>query len=229
MRKMNLFFVLLIGLAMSPASSPAAQLQNITIAYTFKNGDGTVFRIIKYYLADNNKFRTEYYSTVEYNINADAQAMTNDSGVSSGTHAEMKSEPKTDTGPQTIEILRKDKRLVWSIDPAFKNYIEVPLKEDSWGYALMNIFVDSMGDLKKSGETKLLDYPCIIWKSEQKENEDNWTSIFYVAQDINVVLKTEIRQNGKLVQTMEATEFKLEKPSESLFEVPGGYKKNENR
>jgi hypothetical protein len=58
--------------------------------------------------------------------------------------------------------------------------------------------------------------------------DDEWTNIFYIAQDLNVILKSELWQNGKLVQTMEATEFHLEKPADSLFEVPDGYKKNES-
>jgi hypothetical protein len=59
-------------------------------------------------------------------------------------------------------------------------------------------------------------------------NEDNWTNIAYVAQDLNVILKTELLQNGKLVQIMEATEFSMEKPAAALFEIPDGYIKNDN-
>lgn len=40
--------------------------------------------------------------------------------------------------------------------------------------------------------------------------EDNWTNIAYVSHDLGVIMKTELWQNGKLVQIMEATEFNLE-------------------
>jgi hypothetical protein len=62
----------------------------------------------------------------------------------------------------------------------------------------------------------------------QKVNEETWTNIFYVAKELNVILKSELLQNGKLVQTMEAAEFSTEPPSQSLFEVPEGYSKSEN-
>lgn len=227
MPKTKLFFLLTAGLLILSALTMAAPLQNFMIAYTFKNPDGTVFRIIKYYLQDQ-KFRTEYYSTVTYDISGSAEGQIKDSTISSEAKAEMKAEYSAAKEPHTIEILRRDKGLVLSMDPAFKNYIEVPLRQDSWDHALTNIFFESMPDLKKSGETKLLNYSCDIYESVSKVQDNSWTNIFYVAEDINIILKTELWQNGKLVQTMEATEFHLEKPDESLFEVPDGYKKNEN-
>jgi hypothetical protein len=83
-------------------------------------------------------------------------------------------------------------------------------------------------DYKKTGEANLLGYNCDIYESVQKEEKDSWTSILYSAQSLKVILKTEILQNGKLVQTMEATEFSTNKPDKSLFEIPDGYQKNDN-
>ncbi len=228
MMKTKFLFLLLAGLLIFSALTTAAPLQNFMIVYTFKNPDGSGFRIIKYYLQDSQKFRTEYYTTVEYNISGSAEGQVKDSIISSEAHAEMTSKSKTDIEPHTIEILRKDKGLVWSMAPDFKDYIEVPLRQDSWEHVLTNIFLDNLSDFKKSGEMKLLNYHCGIYKRVDKVKDDEWTNIFYIAQDLNVILKSELLQNGKLVQTMEAAEFHLEKPADSLFEVPSGYKKNES-
>ena len=140
----------------------------------------------------------------------------------------QKEQLPSDIEPHTIEILRKDKGLVWSLDPSFKNYIEVPLRADSWEHATTSIFVIDFSGYKKTGEVKLLVYNCDIYESVQKEGNDSWTSILYAAQGLKVILKTEILQNGKLVQTMEATEFNTDKPDKSLFEIPDGYQKNDN-
>jgi outer membrane lipoprotein-sorting protein len=231
MPKTRLFWLFIIGLVISSALTWAVPPQDYTISYTFKNPDGTVFRITKYYLRDGNKFRTDYISPTQYNISAGADASTDLSNDTSGnvsSDAQLQAEHLTNVEPQTIEILRKDKNLVWSLDPSFKNYIEVPLKQDAWEHSLTEIFISDFHDFKKTGDTTLLNYTCDIYENVQKVKEETWTNTAYVAQRLNVILKTELRQNGKLVQTMEATEFSTEKPASSLFEIPDGYQKNDS-
>lgn len=233
MLKTKLIWLLVAGLVISTAIAWTVPPQNYTISYTFKNPDGSVFRITKYYMRDGNKFRTDYISPIQYNISAGAEVTTDLSGDADSQKiakedVKLTTEQPNNIEPHTIEILRKDKNLVWSLDPSFKNYIEVPLRQDAWERAIDGIYNIDSPDLKKTGEIKMLDYTCDIYESTQKVKEDSWTNIAFVAQDINVILKTELWQNGKLVQTMEATEFNMEKPASSLFEIPEGYQKNDN-
>jgi hypothetical protein len=231
MPKANLILMLLLGLMISSALAFYAPPQDYSIVYIFKNPDGSVYSIIKYYMRDGNKFRTEYISTVEYSINANTEASTdlgNDTSGNVSSTGQLHAKPISNPEPHTVEILRNDKKLVWSLDPSFKNYIEVPLRQESWEHILTNIFISGFQDLNKNGETMLLNYTCDIYEGVQKVKDDAWKNIAYVSHDLGVILKTELWQNGKLVQTMEATEFNMEKPALSLFEIPVTYKKNDN-
>lgn len=231
MLKLNLILMLILGLMMSSALALDVPPQDYEIVYVFKNADGTVASMLKYYMRDGNKFRTEYISTVEYGITANTEASTdlsNDTSSNVSGTAQLDAKPLSNPEPHTVEILRNDKKLVWSLDPSFKDYIEVPLRQDSWEHILTNIFISDFHDLKKTGEAKLLNYTCDIYESVQKVKEDTWTNIAYVSHDLGVILKTELWQNGKLVQIMQATEFNLEKPALSLFEIPETYTKNDS-
>jgi outer membrane lipoprotein-sorting protein len=192
MAKMKLIWLTVTGLLLFSVLAWAAPPQDYTLDYTYKNPDGTVSKIVKYYLRDGNKFRSEYLSG--------------------------------DGAVITTNILRKDKGIVWSLDTNLKQYNEVPLKQDSWKYAIIGNFVTDFQELKKTGETKLLNYPCDIYESES----DGWANIIVVERGMSIILRIENKQNGKLVQIMEATEFRPEKPAAALFEIPTGYIKSKN-
>ena len=231
MLKSNLILMLIIGFIISSALAFDVPPQDYALVYVFKNPDGSVYSLIKYYIRDGNKFRTEYITTVEYSMTANTEASTdlgNDTSSNVSSTAQLDAKPISNPEPHTVEILRNDKKLVWSLDPSFKNYIEVPLRQESWEHILTNIFISDFHDLKKTGEAKLLNYTCDIYESVQKVKEDTWTNIAYVSHDLGVILKTELWQNGKLVQIMQATEFNLEKPALSLFEIPETYTKNDS-
>jgi hypothetical protein len=231
MLKANLILMLIIGLIISSALAFNVPPQDYAIVYVFKNADGTVSNMIKYYMRDGNKFRTEYITTVEYNITTNIVASTdlgNDTSSNVSSTAQLDAKPISNPEPHTVEILRNDKKLVWSLDPSFKDYIEVPLRQESWDHILTNNVISDFQDLKKTGETMLLNYTCDIYESVQKVKDDAWKNIAYVSHDLGVILKTELWQNGKLVQTMEATEFNMEKPALSLFEIPVTYTKNDS-
>lgn len=119
-----------------------------------------------------------------------------------------------------IAVYRKDKGVVWGIEPDTKTYTEKKMGPMDWDAHLWAIFPDSSLKLKKTGETKCFNYSCDILIEEQGE----WANILTVAREINVIVKFELKQNGKLVQINEATELKLEKPAAALFEIPAGYK-----
>ena len=231
MLKANLILILIVGLMISSAVAFSVPPKDYAIVYVFKNADGTVSNMIKYYMRDGNKFRTEYITTAEYSMTANTEATTdlsNDTSSNIMSTTQLNAKPISNPEPHTVEILRNDKKLVWSLGPSFKDYREVPLRQESWEHILTNIFISDFHDLKKTGEAKLLNYTCDIYENVQKVKEDSWTNIAYVSQELGVILKTELWQNGKLVQIMEATEFNLEKPAISLFEVPVTYTKNDS-
>lgn len=231
MPKAILILMLILGLMISTALALDVTPKDYAIVYVFKNADGTVSNMIKYYMRDGNKFRTEYITTVEYSMTTNIEAtadLGNDTSNNVSSTSQLSANPISNPEPHTIEILRNDKKLVWSLDPAFKDYREVPLRQESWDHILTNIFINDFHDFKKTGEAKLLNYTCDIYENVQKVKEDSWTNIAYVSQEQSVIMKTELWQNGKLVQTMEATEFNLEKPAISLFEIPAAYTKYDN-
>jgi hypothetical protein len=205
---MTAVLLCITGLLLSSALW-AAPPQDYILGYIFKNPDGSVFRCMRYYLRDGNKFRVEYLATVQYHIN----------------NTELTAEYlTTDIEPHTIEILRKDKGLVWTLDTSFKVYSQISMRPDVWEQDTTKLFINDFSGLKKTGETKLLNYSCDIYQTAR----DGWTNILTVAQGINVVLKSELSQNGKLLQIMEAIEFRAEKPAADLFEIPAGYENQVN-
>ncbi len=221
--------LIIICLLMSSAVVLMAQPQSFIVTYKYTDPNSSGFRMIKYFLSEGLKFRSEYYSTVQFSISANAQGKVEDTTISGNANAELRDESaEANFQPHTIEILRNDKKLVWSMDPSFKNYFEVPLSQDGWNHATEKFSIPDSVKLKKTGESKILDYPCSIYEITQKVADDVWTNIYYVAKDLNFILKNEMMQNGKLVQTMEASEFSTNKPDDSLFEVPQDYKKVEN-
>jgi len=124
-----------------------------------------------------------------------------------------------------IEILRKDKGLVWSLDPSFKIYFEVPLRQDAWERAVRGISGTEPPKLGKTGTAKFLNYTCDIYEVEA----EGWTSIFYLEPSMNLILRSETKHKGETFQIREATEFSPAKPAAALFEVPDGYQKQQNQ
>ena len=237
--KTKFILLLIAGFVVFSSFAWAESPQNYTMSYVFKNPDGTPFRVIKYYLLEGVKFRTEYYSfstPVELNVSVDAELNLDSVTVSEeptvnsvvNVESELQAPDLTNIEPHTIEILRKDKELVWSMDPSFKQYIEVPLRDDSWDRTLLGIVISDFTDYKKTGETKLLNYSCSIYENVQKIGDNVWTNILCVADGLNIILKAEALKNGTLVQLQEATEFSQDKPEQALFEIPKGYRKNDN-
>lgn len=124
----------------------------------------------------------------------------------------------------TIEILRKDKGLVWSMDPNLKIYFEVPLRQEAWERAITGVSMAESPKINKTGTTKFLNYPCDIYEVVSGE----WTNIFFLEPSMNLILRSETKHKGKTFQIREATEFSPQKPAVSLFEIPAGYQKQLN-
>ncbi len=165
----------------------AAPPQNYSLGFTFKNPDGTVFRIIKYHLRDGGKYRVAYLSG--------------------------------DGAANAVEIYRKDKGLIWSLDPASKTYKATALTQEAWVYAVAGPCAADSQMQKKTGTAQFLKRACDVYETEK----DGWLTISLVEQGTHFVLRSETKQNGQLVQTMAATEYSLAKPAAALFELPAGY------
>jgi hypothetical protein len=239
MMRTNFILLLIAVFVVSSSLTRTESLQNYTLSYTYKNPDGTLFRVIKYYMLDGIKFRIEYYSlasSVNYNVSVDSElqldgeTVKKESQVNVDVNGEttLQAPDLTNIEAHTIEILQKDKELVWTMTPQFNQYSEVALRQDSWERSVNGLLVTSYPDPKKTGEINLLDYECNVYESVQITPKSNWKNIIIAVQGLDVVLKTELWQNDKLVQTMEAMEFSREKPAASLFEIPEGYQKNDS-
>lgn len=126
-----------------------------------------------------------------------------------------------DGTPHTVQIVRKDKNLVWTLDPPTKGYVETAIAKDTWEHALYAIFATDAHKAKKTGTTTFLKQPCDVYEA----GADGWITTSTIAQSSNIVLKSVLTQDGKLVQTMEASQLRLEKPAAALFEIPAGYTK----
>lgn len=125
----------------------------------------------------------------------------------------------------TVEILRKDKGLVWSMDPTLKIYFEVPLRQDAWERALRGVSGEAPPQFGKTGTTKFLNYTCDIYEVEA----EGWASIFYLEPSMNLILRSETKLKGETFQIREATSFSPAKPAAALFEVPAGYQRQQDQ
>ncbi len=122
------------------------------------------------------------------------------------------------------KIFQQDKGLVWTLYSFSKQYQEQSLDQGAWdtvkgGFA----FEWDWDQCQKTGETKLLNYPCDIYRMQKNGK----TTTAYVAQGMNIVLKAESKENDKIVLTMEAADFRPEKAAASLFEIPAEYTKSQ--
>lgn len=122
-----------------------------------------------------------------------------------------------------VTIYRKDKGLVYGIEPETRTYTQSKLKDGDWDRARFPVFPEPGHTLVRTGETTLLQTPCETFTSELR----TFTMAFVLAKGSGVILKSELVQKGKVMQTDEATAFSLAKPAPALFEIPAGYKRRE--
>lgn len=121
----------------------------------------------------------------------------------------------------TVNILRKDKGLVWSLDPKQKTYSQVALRPDAWENAVSGVAAAETPEANKVGTTEFLGYTCDIYEVESED----WANIVLLESSMNVILRSETKIKGQTFQIREATFFSPKKPAASLFEVPAGYRK----
>lgn len=122
-----------------------------------------------------------------------------------------------------VSIYRKDKGLLYGIEPDTRTYTQSKLKEGDWDRGLFAVFPEPGHNLQRTGETTLLKTPCETFTSDLT----TLTMTFTLAKGSGVILKSEWLQKGQVAQIDEATAFSLAKPAPALFEIPAGYKRRE--
>lgn len=126
---------------------------------------------------------------------------------------------------QMSRIFQRDQGLIWTLYSFANQYQEESFDQSQWealkgGFA----FEWEWDKCQKTGETKILNYPCDIYQMQQNAK----TTTAYIAQEMNIVLKAEIEEDGKIVFKLEATDFQpQEKTAASFFELPDGYTKGQ--
>lgn len=120
-----------------------------------------------------------------------------------------------------ISIYRKDKELTWGVEPDSKTYVQKKLDAGTWDRGLFSVFPEPGQTFIKTGEATHLGFACDVLASELKKI----STVNAVVRDMNVIMKSDMLLKGKVVQVIETTEFRLEKPPATLFELPAGYKR----
>lgn len=125
----------------------------------------------------------------------------------------------TSPRPMTT-ITRLDKKVVWSIMPQQKMYMEIPFNPKRRPMVEGKVQGEIARKLLGTGEVN--GHPTkkylVTYKSEGKE-----TQVYqWIATDINFPVKTEAVDGS---WTQEYKNIKLGRQPDSLFKVPAGYKK----
>ncbi len=121
-------------------------------------------------------------------------------------------------------IFQKDKSLVRTLYSFSQQYQEGALDQAAWDSIIGGFaFEWDWDQCQKTGATKFLNYPCDIYQMQKNAK----TTTAYIAQGLDIVLKAEIRENDKILLTMEATDFRPEKTAAAFFEIPAGYTKGQ--
>lgn len=130
----------------------------------------------------------------------------------------------TQGGEKEIVIFRPDKKVVWFLQPGKKTYMKVSQRiiigvDDPAVRARMK----RIGTMKKLGTAKLNGYTCnkIQWstKSGAKYVLTEWTS-----DKLKIAVKSEFKEPSG-VSSVEYKNIKEGGVSDSVFELPKGYKR----
>lgn len=123
----------------------------------------------------------------------------------------------------TINILRIDKNVIWSLKPEDKTYTEEQITDeilDNWTYR--NVKNKST----KIEQEKILYQDCDLYNFNEKVQiygmDVQRTVKYWFLKDTNIILKRDERV-GSLHVINEATEIKFEEPTDDLFEIPNNY------
>lgn len=131
----------------------------------------------------------------------------------------VRTEMKAPDGQQAISILDMQARKMFTLMPAEKMYMEIPLGADTAAWAADDKTREEYYEVRKVGTEKVNGYLCdkyeLIPKKQGLEKSTTW-----IAQKLGYPVKS-VGKNF----TMELTNIKEGTQPASLFAVPKGYQK----
>jgi len=138
-----------------------------------------------------------------------------------------KSRMEITEGPQkSITIVRGDKETVWVLDPTRKTYMEMANLGSAFAPGPeAEKKLEELGERKLVGKETVNGYLCdkydFVYKDKSLGTQTHWMS-----RKLGVMIKME-HKNPDYPMSMELKNIKRGGVSDSLFELPAGYKKLE--
>jgi hypothetical protein len=128
-----------------------------------------------------------------------------------------------DNGKQFINIVRVDRKVVWSLMPDRKMYMELPsqllieLSALTPGPGVENVRRTNLGS------EQIAAHLCDKSRVESTSNGKTVTFIEWAARDLNGFVVKREDENGQW--SIEYRNVQLQSQDPSLFEIPAGYQK----
>ncbi|MBE0604588.1 MAG: DUF4412 domain-containing protein [Deltaproteobacteria bacterium] len=162
--------------------------------------------------------------TVEYS--ADRHMGTGEGGMSMKVYSAPGKERMEMEKGEAVNIMRMDKKLMWTLMPAQKQYMEHKFSEQPEGKRTKGDYNDCDVRQTDAGKETVNGFPTRKMKVEIScpGNEKNTGTIWLTKEDIPI--KMEVSKAGapkKDVVRIELKNLKIGKQDPKLFEVPAGY------
>jgi len=126
-------------------------------------------------------------------------------------------------GQKQIMIFQKEKGIVWVLMPQLKMYMEMTAGGQQDMSPPTPEEMEKMGEKKYLGEEKVNGYKCKKYRYTPNDKSVG-TSTMWISKKINFPIKTEMEgSSGPMI--MEYKNIQEKKISDSLFNIPAGYKK----
>jgi outer membrane lipoprotein-sorting protein len=127
-------------------------------------------------------------------------------------------------GASVITILRPDKKVVWTLTPNDKQYIEFGLTFDP-ARPSADAGTEYAYDQKTTGHEKVNGYDCDVIQYTYKKKIYG-VLVQWFSPKLNFAIKYQTKDtNGKVTSTQEYKKIKTGNVPDSLFEIPAGYTK----
>lgn len=125
-----------------------------------------------------------------------------------------------------ITIIRLDKKMLWALNPATKEYVEMRIPGSSMADPRSDAALAKQATKKSLGTEKVGGYTCqkteYVLRGGKGQKMVRWFS-----SKLNWPIKMQISLPGGKVATQEVRNVKIGRQATSLFEVPKGYKKTQ--
>lgn len=129
-------------------------------------------------------------------------------------------------GQKMTTITRLDKKVFWMVDPAKKQYMEIPITRAELADPASDAVLLQRCTKKNLGKEKVGGFECekalYTDKGGQGVKITRWFS-----KKLNWPMKTQISTSDGKTMVQETRNVKMGKQAASLFEIPKGYKKQQ--